>query len=310
MNEQLRVKMLVDFMASSFGSTDDEYDEIEQSLKRLFPEIALSFDRQVFMHDLKKLAYDIFVFDWGGLMPGSEGTTRSIYHALLSETRKYGKDRLYIMWSSFTERYFKDAANEEFPEFIAPNVVYAQDENYEKRCRLFFGLSSEIPKVNDGKDYTLISPPKRPPVRMTFCQIDDALVEIIQKEAKERIVVDCGAGEGLLDEKMPDGSVISIDIIPKNNPRVLLIDSRIFCFTDEHIPIFVRPCHSGFVEDTLLYAMNRVNSALYISNPKNLEEDLGVFSKLALLIHDEWEGSDDNERIYRIPFTKEENSLP
>jgi len=303
MLKKLRVKMLVDFMASSFGTTDDEYDEIEQGVKRLYPEVELSFERQVFTHELKKKTYDIFVFDWGGLLPGSEDMTRSIYRTLLSETRKYEKDRLYILWSSFTDRYFREAANKEFPEFIAPNVVYSQDMHYEKRCRLFFGFPEEIPVLDDETDYTLISPPKRPPVGSSvFCEIDDTLVDIIKEEADGRLIIDCGAGQGLLGDKVP--KVVSLDIMPQQNQKVIQVDCTHYPFDDGMMPLFIRPCHSGFVEDTLLFAMHRVKSALYIGLMKNVDDDLGIFSKLAIPIHEEWEGQ-EGEKIWRVPFTKE-----
>ncbi len=302
-NTRLQVKMLVDFMASGFGTVDDEYDEIEKGLGELFPEAELQFERQVYMHKLKEKEYDIFVFDWGGLLPGCEDLTHSIYRSLLAETRKYEKDRLYILWSSFTERFFKDAANEEFPEFISPNVVYSQDENYDKRCRLFFGLPEKTPVDNSGKYPALITPPKRPLVGLSvFCQIGDDLVNIIREEADGRQVIDCGAGEGLLGNKLPDA--VSLDIMPQNNPKVRQVDCTRYPFDDEMMPVFIRPCHSGFVEDTLLYAMHRVKSSLYVGLLKNVDDDLGVFSKLAVPIHEEWVGQ-EGERIWRIPFVKE-----
>ena len=302
--KELKVVMLVDFMASSFGTTDDEYDEIERGLRVLYPEVDLSFERGMYMHVLKKSVYDIFVFDWGGLLPGAEDLTRSIYRNLLAETRKYEKDRLYILWSSFTERYFKDAANEEFPEFIAPNVVYSQDENYSKRCRLFFGLPAEVPQLGDSKDYTLVSPPTRPGVGApAFCQIDDALVNIIKEEAGGRQIVDCGAGQGLLGDKISE--VVSLDIVPQSNPKVVQVDCATYPFDDEMMPVFIRPCHSGFVEDTLLFAWSRVDSALYVGLLKNVDDDLGCFSTLAVPIHEEWVG-EEGEHIWRIPFTAAE----
>lgn len=309
--EKIKVAMLVDFMASSFGSIDDEYDEIEMYITEIFPEMKITFQRELHTHLLRKMKYDIFVFDWGGLLPGADDLTRSVYKSLLYEVREYEKDRLYIMWSSFTEMYYKNMANEEFPEFITPNVVFRQDKAYQERCRLFFGLSKtpSITKLKDSNNAVgkLIAPPSRPKIGSSvFCRIDDALVYIIKDEADSREIIDCGAGEGMLGNKLLN--VISIDIMPQSNPKVIEMDCTQYPFNDETMPIFIRPCHSVFVEETLLKAMNRdVKSALYIGLIKNVDDDLGVFSKLAIPIHEEWVGA-DGEQIWRIPFSKEENN--
>ena len=136
-----------------------------------------------------------------------------------------------------------------------------------------------------------------------FCKVDEPLVEIIQEEAAGRIVVDCGAGEGVLHEMMPVGSIVSLDIFDHGNPHVVLMDCRDFPFRDTHLPLFVRPCHDSFVEDTLMTCYPLVDSALYVGLLKNVDSDLGVFSKLAIPIHAEWVG-EEGERIWRIPFAK------
>jgi len=133
---------------------------------------------------------------------------------------------------------------------------------------------------------------------MIFCKIDQSLVDIITKEANGRVIVDCGAGEALLADFLPD--VISLDIFPTNK-KVIKQDCITFSFHKNMMPVFIRPCHSGFVEDTLMNSYRNIDSALYISNPRNLKDDLGVFLKLSFIVSD-WIGVDDNERIYRIPF--------
>ncbi len=136
-----------------------------------------------------------------------------------------------------------------------------------------------------------------------FCKVDGQLVKIIREEAASRIVVDCGAGEAVLHELLPMGSIISLDIFDHGNPHVRLMDCRDFSFRDTHLPLFIRPCHDSFVEDTLMTCYPLVESALYVGLPKNVDSDLGVFSKLAVPIHDEWVG-EEGERIWRIPFAK------
>ena len=64
------------------------------------------------------------------------------------------------------------------------------------------------------------------------------------------------------------------------------------------MPVFLRPCHSDFVEQTLDVAEGIVEKALYVSHPKNRDDDLGRFSDMAERIGD-WEGR-DGEQVFRI----------
>lgn len=140
----MKIISCVDFMATSFGSTEEEYAEIESEMRDVFPDVELEFEREDVPGEIAKHKYDLCVFDWGGLLPGAEDLTRSIYRSMLSQVRKFENDRLFIMWSAFTEDYFKEAAEEEFPEFIAPNVIFRQDTHLIERARKFFGLG-ELP---------------------------------------------------------------------------------------------------------------------------------------------------------------------
>lgn len=163
--KNLKIPMLVDFMASELADAEDEYNDIRGYMTELFPDCELVFTSDVFMHVLREMAdidWDVFVMDWGGVLPGCEDLTRSIYKTLLYLIREK-EDKLFIMWSAHTEAYYKEAIEEEFPEFIAPNVVFRQDEHYGRRCRLFFGLP-EVPSVQKpyekfGKPGKLITPP-------------------------------------------------------------------------------------------------------------------------------------------------------
>lgn len=136
---------------------------------------------------------------------------------------------------------------------------------------------------------------------VVFCQVDTQLVQIIQKVADGRVVIDCGAGEALLHEQMPSGSVISLDILDRGNPNVTQYDCSAWIFRPNQFPIVIRPCHSGFVEDTLLIAYAMCDFALYIGLEENRVMDLGIFSELSYIIHDEWTG-EDGEKIWLIPF--------
>ena len=179
MKKSINILMLVDFMASSFGSTEDEYKEIEGYMTELFPDCELTFQREFYMHKFREIdesAWDIFVMDWGGIMPGAQGLTDSIYKNLVELTYEY-PSKLFLLWSTFTRRLYIDAVgvreskrllHEELEKLIAPNVVPWFDDNSKSRCRLFFSLSENINSIENkpyrkfGKPTKLITPPQRP----------------------------------------------------------------------------------------------------------------------------------------------------
>lgn len=131
----------VDYM----GDTEQEYADIKESVTDLFLGYDIDYHHsegaELPPQNIKSQPFNIYVFDWGGLLPGADDLTRSIYHSLLGLVRKYPQ-RLFIMWSSFTEQWYKEICTEEFPEFIAPNVIFRADENLVERCHKFwFGKS-------------------------------------------------------------------------------------------------------------------------------------------------------------------------
>lgn len=163
MFEKKKVIMCVDFVASFAQTREEEYEDIKQQFTEvLFPDLELEFEQDVFPGDLPSKEFDIYVFDFGGILPGAEDMVRSHYRELIRQVRGR-EDKLFVLWSTFTERWYEEVCQEMFPEFIAPNVVYLMGhlEDYTKRCRTFFRLSEEAPP-----DHTKIlkTPPQRPSI--------------------------------------------------------------------------------------------------------------------------------------------------
>jgi hypothetical protein len=132
---------------------------------------------------------------------------------------------------------------------------------------------------------------------MIFCQIDNQLVDIIKKLARNRTIVDCGCGEGLLEQFIPDA--IAIDIQQPDNPPkgFLHIDCVKFPFTKQEFPVFIRPCHGHFVKQ-VLYQNENIIECLYISHPSNVEIDIDEHEYRCIEL-DDWIGK-DGEKIHRI----------
>jgi hypothetical protein len=138
---------------------------------------------------------------------------------------------------------------------------------------------------------------------MIFCKIDKKLIDIIKKYSKGRTIVDCGCGAGLLGSMLPE--VISIDIIPRENTLIkdiLYMDVCKFPFTEQHFPIFIRPCHGHFISNFLFEHGNNVADCLYILHPKNVENDIDRGYNIKQI--ENWEGQ-DGERVFLVTLNKE-----
>lgn len=136
-----------------------------------------------------------------------------------------------------------------------------------------------------------------------FCKVDNELCDKVKEIAGERIIIDCGAGRGMF-ASMYSGKVLSIDIHQPDEPLSFIMENNAehYCFPKDSIPIFIRPCHSNFVHNTILKNRNKFDKAIYVSLPKNLENDLDDrFYKVKL--YSEWEG-EEGERIYLIELNK------
>lgn len=138
-----------------------------------------------------------------------------------------------------------------------------------------------------------------------FCNIDDRLCNIIHELAGDRIVIDCGAGRGLFASKYK-GKVLSIDIHQPDEPLSFIQDNNSlhYCFPKGSIPVFIRPCHSRFVHETILSNRNKFDKAIYVSMPCNLNNDLetnGLFYECER--YSDWEG-EEGENIYLVTLKK------
>jgi hypothetical protein len=135
---------------------------------------------------------------------------------------------------------------------------------------------------------------------VVFCEITSELAEIIKKYARGRKIIDCGAGECELQSAIGD-QVVSLDILPYDDTPAIPMDARKFPMSEETLPVFIRPCHSEWVHQTIMKNITRVDSFLYIGLPKNLDTDLICDHPKykVTAIHPEWTGS-EGEKIWQI----------
>lgn len=140
---------------------------------------------------------------------------------------------------------------------------------------------------------------------MIFCQVNKGLADLIREQAKDRVIVDCGCGEGLLGLVMKN--IISIDIIKRDTE---LIDNIVhmnvwdFPFNIHNFPVFLRPCHGSFVDIFLSRHKYNVDNMLYVSKPENLEIDINI-EEYTIEEISGWTG-EEGEKAYLITMPSKE----
>ena len=122
----MKVGILVDPMASVAATEEEEYEIIKASLTKLLPEKDLTFYTELQPFEAINRSVDIFVLDFGGLMPGAGGLLGS----MVRQTRAmldHLPSCLLVLWTLFTADLFKDYPEEiemEADQFFGlPNVV-------------------------------------------------------------------------------------------------------------------------------------------------------------------------------------------
>lgn len=134
-----------------------------------------------------------------------------------------------------------------------------------------------------------------------FCNVSQELCDKIAELAGNKIIIDCGAGRGMFGSMYP-GKVLSLDIEIPREPLspILEIDCTHYCFPLNSIPLFIRPCHSGFVHQVISREEYKLREFIYISKPENVEVDLDGKDLLYTVDqYSDWTG-DEGEHIYHI----------
>lgn len=135
---------------------------------------------------------------------------------------------------------------------------------------------------------------------MIFCKIDNELIRIIKKVCKNRVIIDCGCGDGLLGSILKD--VISIDIYKRDSvliDNIIVMDVCDFPINKYFFPVFLRPCHGrNFVNKFLEKNKGNCINCMYVSHPSNLDNDIDT-DKFTVTQIEDWEGQ-DGERVFIV----------
>jgi hypothetical protein len=147
----MKICALVDVMGTSIQTQDEEYAEIKE---RFCAELQLdpgevTFLTNVMPHNLQNMSTDVYVLDYGGMMPGSEDTTRYIFRETINQIENK-PNTLFVIWSSFSFNWYQELIERESPELVAPNVVFAMADNAWNRILKWFGREADM-KEGKGK---------------------------------------------------------------------------------------------------------------------------------------------------------------
>ena len=133
--KQLKVLMCVDIMSCDMYDNDvqKEYDAIEAEVCELFPNYEITFEREVYPNKLSNVSFDIYLFDYGGMMPGCGDLVSSLF-------REFGKqaedhpNSVFLLYSSFSEQFYEEAMQVDYEANFKPqpNVVYASTLKYQE----------------------------------------------------------------------------------------------------------------------------------------------------------------------------------
>jgi hypothetical protein len=141
----MKICALVDPMTSSLQTQEEEYAEIKEwfcNELRLDPN-EITFLTDVMPHKLQGMSPDVYVIDYGGMMPGADDLVRHIFRDVIEQIDNK-PNTLFVIWSQLSFSWYKELIEQESPELIAPNVVFAMADDGWDRIRKWFDVESII----------------------------------------------------------------------------------------------------------------------------------------------------------------------
>lgn len=134
----LRIGMFVDPM----GNEKSEYQEMESLIAKILPEEKFEFFRDLQPYKAHEKGIDIFLFDFGGLLPGAGGLIDSMIQQLRKMLDELPSCFL-VFWTTFTAdliKHYPEIIETEAEEFYKlPNVavspmIYFHNSNQRRRA--------------------------------------------------------------------------------------------------------------------------------------------------------------------------------
>ncbi len=134
---------LVDHMGCLDMTPEDEYKQIKTWMERILETKDFVFKTDVHPWDIKNLPVDVYIIDYGGIMPGCDSMIEGIYRSLIEQIEDK-PNTLFVLWSQFTARWYEEMMEGVTPELKGFNVTKRMDwqtlssesiENFEKKLK-------------------------------------------------------------------------------------------------------------------------------------------------------------------------------
>lgn len=133
----MKIGMCLDFMGCGEMTQEDEYAEIEKQFRNILGN-KCSFIRNMYPYKLSNDLVDIYIFDFGGMLPGCQDTIDSHVRDLIQQIEDH-PNTLFVIWSNFTGRMFIELLEKEATEYLGShhNIIISNglDEEVEKRLK-------------------------------------------------------------------------------------------------------------------------------------------------------------------------------
>jgi hypothetical protein len=136
----LSVIICTDMMASFDQTWEEELASMEADLRTNLPMFDFTVKTNLYPHKLLEgEKCDIYVFDFGGMMPGCESMVVNHFRSLCKAIEDK-PNTLFVIWSSFSyDVYYKDMLETEFPQLAnVPNVVAGWEHDAYIKIEEFF----------------------------------------------------------------------------------------------------------------------------------------------------------------------------
>lgn len=130
--KDILIGLFSDMMAGGGLTQEQEYDRTEDDFKENLSEFNLTFIRDLFPHNLNNRSVDIYVFDFGGMMPGCDGLIESNYRELIKQIEDH-PNMLVVLWGTLDDGWYENEIHKMFGENKDfPNVLFHWKSEYDE----------------------------------------------------------------------------------------------------------------------------------------------------------------------------------
>lgn len=108
-------------------------------------------------------------------------------------------------------------------------------------------------------------------------------LKFLKQLVGSKVVVECGAGNGLLTKKMKENNinVLPIDLFERDSDFIAIKqDATTFKYPKNSVALIARPNRGDWIHSTILQAIFNVSFVVYIGLPEHIDEDVFELSSL------------------------------